>query len=82
MATYTSKLKDGQTGWLIRKNEVTSMPIGSVTIKSVSDDQGKHLHTSVIYGFRIYELNGKFKDWEEHPENKVFGSKEDLIASL
>jgi hypothetical protein len=79
---YTSKLSAGDTGWLIRENRVVSLPIGSVTITVVASEQGLPLNTSVEYGFRIYGRDKKFKDWEQHAESEVFGSKKKLLASL
>ncbi|MFM9962237.1 MAG: hypothetical protein ACKV2Q_13570 [Planctomycetaceae bacterium] len=79
---YTSKLTAGKTGWLIRENKVVSLSIGSVTIKAVANEDGSPSHTSVEYGFRMCDQLGKFKNWEEHPESDVFGSKDELLKSL
>ena len=84
MKEYQSKLEPGQTAWLMRKNKIASMRVGGVTIKSVTDDEDeKHLHQTVNYGFRIYDTSKKLNyEWEEYPESLCFASKEELIASL
>ena len=82
MTTYQSTLVRGQTAWFIRENKVVSMPVGSVTIKSVADENGNPSHETVTYGFRIYDTSKRFKEWEEHDQAECFGTKEELLASL
>lgn len=81
MATYTSKLERGQLAWFLRENTVVSMPVGSVTIKSVEGVDGPSSET-IVYGFRIYTAGHKFEKWEEHYQSKCFASKDELLASL
>lgn len=73
MKTYQSKLEEGQLAWLLRENKVVSMPVGSVHIKAVANEEGKPSHITVTYSFRIY---GVYKDSE------CFATKEELLASL
>jgi len=83
MNTYQSKLACGQTAWMIRENKVTFLPVGSVTIKTISEDDGFQPRQKVIYGFRIHDTSGtRFVEWEEHEESECFATKEELLASL
>lgn len=84
---HRSKFKLGQPAWFMRENKATSLPVGSITIKTVADEKGRHSHTSVSYGFRIYHNQGAtyhplFKEWEEHDEKECFATKKSLLASL
>jgi hypothetical protein len=81
--TYTSKLGRSEPAWFLRDNRVVNLPIGSVTVKSVSNQDGSPNYESVVYGFRIFTSNGRdFKEWLELDERTVFGTKEELLASL
>jgi|LakMenEpi03Aug12_release.lakeMendotaPanAssembly.Ray.scaffolds.fasta_scaffold4400325_1 hypothetical protein len=84
MTKYQSKLAAGQTAWLIRGNEVVSMPIGLVTVKSlaVEETTGTVINTEVVYSFRIYGADKRFREWAMYPENKCFATKRELLDSL
>lgn len=82
MKTYQSKLEAGQLAWLLRENKVVSMPVGSVHIKAVANEEGKPSHITVTYSFRIYGVRNDFKEWEEYKDSECFATKEELLASL
>ena len=83
--TFTTKLEVGQQGWYMHENKPISMRIESVTVKVVEDSNTKKVwdHTP-SYGFRIYDAGNatRFKEWREVSEKLVFGTKEELLASL
>ena len=86
MAKYETKLSAGQMAWFMQDNKVMCLPVGSVKVKEVLDDETQRCRREIEYGVRIYEKDSaghpQFKEWKSIGDAKAFASKEELLAAL
>lgn len=86
MAKYETKLSAGQMAWFMQDNKVMCLPIGSVKVKEVWDDDTQRCRLEIEYGVRIYEKDStghpQCKEWKEIADSKAFAAKEELLATL
>lgn len=86
MAKYETKLSAGQMAWFMQDNKAMCLPVGSVKVKEVLDDETPRSRVEISYGVRVYENDSsghpKFKEWKDIADAKAFASKEELLASL
>lgn len=82
MKTYTPKLERGQMAWFMKDSKAVQHIIGSIVIFDVGNEEGEETYVSITYRFRKFDIYKKFKTWDEYDEADVFGTKEELLASL
>jgi len=78
--TFTTKYSLDNTLFFIYKNEITTLNPISINIQH--ETAGGNVKTTIKYTFNINDDNGGVGALFTLKENKVFGTKQELINSL